>query len=226
MKVLGVNDAKIFLSFHQDLKDAVHSRDLGKLALLLRYPFRVNDDRGAYYLHDAASFSGRVDQIFTPPVRDSILNQDAKAVWCNYAGIMFGNGVVWIEPRGESFGIASINVPDRSGSLRRPSNEVAFVCNAEKHRVVVDRPTSTGLRYRAWNTPRSLAEKPDLEIAKGKENLEGTGPCVHAIWQFSSGSAEFTVEEAGACDTDIPSDAVGRLVVSRPEKESLEWWCH
>lgn len=195
------------------------------LALLLKYPFRVNDDRGSYYLHDAASFSGRAREIFTPLVRETVLNQHVETIWCNYTGIMYGDGVVWVNPKDGGFAIEAVNIPAKLGSPKSVSNSIEFVCSAEKHRVIVDHDKEGKLRYRSWNKPRSLIEKPDFEISGGKQHFEGTGPCVHAIWQFNGGSTNFSVTQVGGCFPDAPKDAIGLLEVSVTGKETIGWLC-
>ena len=218
--VIGVNHIKIFVSFDKELKEAIAKQDVGTLALLLRYPFRVNDERGSYYLHDAASFSARAQEIFTPAVRDVVLKQRVETIWCNYSGIMYGDGVVWVNPKDEGFAIEAVNVPSNTRSRSPISHPVEFACNAEKHRVIVDHSSNGNLRYRSWNNPRSALEKPDLEISGGKEQFEGTGTCAHKLWQFSSGSADFTAAEIGACDPDTPTHWADSKSLSKEEIQS------
>ena len=226
LRVLGGSDTKHFLTFDKELKESLSSGDRGKLALLLKFLFRVNDDRGAYYLHDPASFSARAEQIFTPSVRDAILKQRVEAIWCNYTGITYGNGVVWVNPRAENFAVEAVNLPVQSERTVSTSHTTEFVCNAEKHRVIVDHGLNGRLRYRSWNKSRSLVEKPDLEISDGKQKIEGSGPCVYAMWEFSSGSATFTVSQTGACDPGTAADAIGSLEVLTSGTEPIHWWCH
>ena len=98
------------MSFDKDLRGALKSDDVGKLALLLKFPFRGNDALGSYYLHDAASGSGRLKEIFTGPVRDAVANTRVESVWCNYTGITYGRGVIWINPDGDGYAIGAVNV--------------------------------------------------------------------------------------------------------------------
>ncbi len=223
LKVFGRSDSTAFVSFDKDLRGALKSEDVGKLALLLKYPFRVNDALGTYYLRDAASFSGRFKEIFGRAVRDAVSNTRLESVWCNYGGITYGNGVIWVNPDGDGYALETVNVPG-GGELH--NSGLAFVCNTERHRVIVDHGPDENFRYRAWNKPKLLLDKPDLEISNGKETHEGTGPCVHAIWLFKSGSTEFKLEESGPCDPDVPHGTNGRLVVSAPGKPDVEWRCH
>jgi len=225
LRAIGAKHKEIFLAFDKEFRESLAKQDVGALTLLLKYPFRVNDDRGTYYLHDAASFSGRAQEIFTPAVRDAVLKQHLENIFCNYSGISYGDGTVWVNSKDEGFAIEAVNVPSKPGPPKPISHPVEFACNAEKHRVIVDHGGDGKLRYRAWNKPRSPLDKPDLYISGGTQKFEGTGPCAHKLWQFSSGSADFKATEIGACDPDIPKDAIGRLEVSVRGKEPIEWWC-
>jgi hypothetical protein len=224
LRVFSVAERENFLAFDRELREALAKQDAGMMALMVKYPLRVNDERGSYYIHDAASLDGRIQEIFTSAVRDTVLKERSDTVWCNYTGITYGNGVLWINLTGDHYAVQTVNLPTSTPSLRTRRNKLEFVCNADKHRVIVDEEGGN-LRYRAWNKPRPLTEKPDIEISRGKKSFEGSGPCAYAFWKFDGGTARFTVEGLGACDPETPSDAVGRLQVSISGKPDVSWWC-
>ena len=101
-----------------------------------------------------------------------------------------------------------------------------FICDAEKHRVVVDSDLARKARYRAWNKPRSVTEKPDLEIASGTTRVEGTGLCGHSIWTFRKANTEFSINELGYTDASEPTGARGELEVSVAGKLEHRAWCY
>jgi hypothetical protein len=222
LSVIGATETKSFLTFDRELREALTNQDAGMTALLVKYPLRVNDDRGTYYLHEAASLGFRFQEVFPSAVRDVVLKQSTETLWCNSEGVMYGgDGTVWVSYSGKRYAIQTVNLPTRS---KLPASPVRFVCDADKHRVVVD--TDGGLpRYRAWTKPHPLTEKPDLEITKGEESYEGSGACVHARWSFAEGKTEFIVSELG-CGGEQPEDATGMLEVDFPGKPSVTWWCH
>jgi hypothetical protein len=228
LSVLGASETKTFLGFDRELRYALSKQDAGIMALLVKYPFRINDDHGSYYLEDAGSLQARFSEIFTPAVRDTILKQRPETVSCVATGIMYGDGVIWVNSTGQRYAIETVNLPSESRPQKSATGELKFVCNADKHRVIVDLGANGVPRYRAWNKPHPLTDEPDIEIPKGKWKSEGSGLCSHSLWTFASGAATFTVGELEACYEDShqpPADAKGTLDVSIPGKPIVTWWC-
>jgi hypothetical protein len=228
LSVIGATETKSFLTFDRELREALSKQDAGMTALLVKYPLRINDDRGSYYLHDAASFGFRFQEVFTPAVREAVLKQRSDTIWCNSTGIMYGDGVVWVNQKGQGYAIETVNQPLASGPPKRPMGAVEFVCDSEKHRVIVDLGANGVPRYRAWNKPRSFTEKPDMEIPDGKKEYEGSGSCRYFFWTFTSGSTKYRLDEPGGCFEDShqpPTDSHGSLNVSVPGKPDVSWWC-
>ncbi len=228
LAVLGANEAKTFLAFDRELRSALSKQDAGMMALLVRNPLRINDDRGSYYVEDAASLQGRFHDIFPPAVRQAVLNERPEAIECSYRGIMYGDGVVWVNPTNKGYLIWTINLPAASRSTRAavPGN-VEFACETKQHRVIVDIGAQGAPRYRAWNKPRPLTEEPSMEVTQGKRTFEGTGPCAHPVWTFTRGSTTFIVEGMDcSSDSDPPPDgANGRLEVLAGDRPEATWWC-
>jgi hypothetical protein len=236
LAVFGQHDAKDFLAFDSELRFALSRQDVGALALLVEFPFRVNDSRGSWYVHDADSLGARFQQIFPPAVRAAVLNAPAEtSLFCTFAGISYGKGTVWVnlfedaaegKPKIQRYLVEAVNLPEPVSSKPAATGSVEFVCHTDKHRVIVDIGPGGGPHYRAWNIPRALTEKPDLEIPKGEKTVEGTGPCSHDIWTFMSGTTKFTLSKLG-CFPDSnqpPRGARGQLVVSA--KDEVWWWCY
>lgn len=53
LRVFGVAETAGFLTFDRDLRHALSKQDAGSLALLVRFPLRINGDRGSWYVNDA-----------------------------------------------------------------------------------------------------------------------------------------------------------------------------
>jgi hypothetical protein len=228
LALVGATETKTFLAFDHELREALSRQDAGITALLVKYPFRINDDRGSYYLDDPGSLQARFQEIFTPALRETVLKQRTEALSCASTGIMYGDGVVWVSWTGQRYVVESINLPIASRPEKSSAGEIVFVCNADKHRVIVDRGANDLPRYRAWNKPRSLTEKPDMEIPQGKWHSEGSGPCSYSLWTFTSGAATFTVGEIATCYEEShppPVGAKGTLEVSITGKPDVSWWC-
>jgi hypothetical protein len=229
LAVLGGAETKSFVAFDRELRSSLSRQDAAVMALLVKYPLRINDDRGSYYLDDAESLQSRFQEIFPRAVRDAVLKQGPETVSCTSSGIMYGDGVVWVNPKGDRYAVATVNLPEGTHSSKTQiAGRVEFVCDADKHRVIVDTEANGAPHYRAWNKPRSLTEKPDMEISKGKKDYEGSGPCAQIIWTFTTGVTKFVVEGPGGCHEDShqpPADTQGRLKVSTPGTPDVSWWC-
>jgi hypothetical protein len=229
LAVLGGTETRSFVAFDRELRSSFSRQDAAVMALLVKYPLRINDDRGSYYLEDAESLQSRFQEIFPRAVREAVVKQGPETVSCTSSGIMYGDGVVWVNPKGDRYAVATVSLPEGTHSSKTQiAHRVEFVCDADKHRVIVDTEASGAPHYRAWNKPRSLTEKPDLEISKGKKDYEGSGRCAQIIWTFTSGVTKFVVEGPGGCCEDShqpPADTRGRLEVSTAGKPAVSWWC-
>jgi hypothetical protein len=87
LAVFGEKDTKTFLRFDKELRNALVKHDTGAITLLASYPLRINDSRGSYYIHDAASLALRFEELFPPPIRNAILGERLVTISCNYSGI-------------------------------------------------------------------------------------------------------------------------------------------
>ncbi len=228
LSILGATEAKSFLEFDREFRYALSNQNAGVMALLVRPSLRITDERGKFYVQDAQSLQLRFQEIFTPAVRETVLKQAPEKLWCNYSGVSYGNGVVWVSYASQHYAVETVNVPASSHSPKPPERMVEFACNADKHRVIVDALGHGAPRYRAWTKPHSLTEKPDLEIAGGKRDIEGSGVCAYVIWKFTSDGTEFDVDQPQTCYEEShppPADSTGMLEVSVPGKPTVSWWC-
>lgn len=228
LSVLGAKETKSFLEFDREFRYALSNQNAGVMALLVKPSLRVSDDRGTFYIEDARSLQSRSQEIFTPAVRDTVLKQRPENLSCFDNGVMYGNGVVWANYTGQRYVIGTVNVPASAHAPKSTERTIEFACNADKHRVIVDAVGEGAPRYRAWTKPHSLTETPDLEIAGGKREFQGSGVCAYTIWRFTSGGTEFDVDQPQTCYEEShppPADSTGLLEVSVPGKPVVSWWC-
>lgn len=221
---MGATDTNSFLAFDRELRAAMSKQDAVAATFLVKHPLRINDDRGSFYLNDAASLQSRFQEVFPPTVRTTILNQPSETLFCNYGGIMYGSGIVWVNLTGKRYAIETINVRP---SAPPATAKIEFICETDKERIVIDTGASGSPRYRTWNKPRALTDKPNLDIPNGDQHFEGTGPCAHSRWRFTSGATKFVAEELG-CFGDSnspPKGAKGRLGVSFNDNPQTSLWC-
>jgi len=91
--------------------------------------------------------------------------------------------------------IEAVNVPQRDRASGGSSGgRLEFVCRTGRSQIIVDTGNTGAPRYRAWNAPNSI-NKPDLEIAVGEKNVEGTGPCAEDV--------RLSVEKGTAQEDDL-----------------------
>ena len=83
--------------FLSRLQSAVRANDRRAVARLVGLPLRVNFDAGPKTYSDRKSVERDYDRIFTPRVRQAILNQKADDLFTNYKGAMVGAGEVWFD---------------------------------------------------------------------------------------------------------------------------------
>jgi len=84
----------IFLS---QLQTAVRSGNSDGVIRLVRFPLRVNANGKSHTYRDAASVHADYDKIFTPSVRQAILNQKFDRLFGRDQGLMIGDGQIWFD---------------------------------------------------------------------------------------------------------------------------------
>ncbi len=93
-RLLG--DADQYEQVFKALQQGVASGDRAAVAMLVRYPVRVDTDGNTREIADAATFQREYDSIVTPPVARAITAQSFDTVFANWQGVMIGNGQVWL----------------------------------------------------------------------------------------------------------------------------------
>jgi hypothetical protein len=230
MPAEGSVEAKYFLTFDafdRELRAALIRQDTLALAFLVRFPLRVNAVGGAYSLDDAQALQTHFQEVFSPSLRKAILEQPIDQIGCNIEGVMYGPGVIWVNATKRGYAIEVVNSEETSPAFPNGLPQTKYICQTQTHRVVVDSLADGALRYRAWNKPRAISEKPDLEILGGKDSFEGSDICAYPIWTFKNGQTTYRAEGALGCygEVEPPKDATGRLVVAVPGKPDEEAWC-
>lgn len=219
-----------FEAFDTELREAIAKQDTAALALLVEFPLRLNlPDGTVMSLVNPRALQTQLGLAFPPAVRKAILESRPTDMIHRASGTGYRGGVAWVELVGsddsERYRLTTVNLPGQDApSLAGAAPRLEFVCDAAKHRAIVDSAGDTP-RYRVWNKPRSVTEEPDLEIRAGSRDFEGTTPCTHAIWTFRSGTAVYTVEELGCAEGDETGRAKGELIVKLAPDRELRWWC-
>ena len=233
LAVFGFKETNSFLNFDRDLRDTLGKRDFGRLAALVQFPLRVTDDRGMMFIHDSRSLQLRFEEIFTPDIRKAILSSTPDTIWCNYTGISYGNGLVWVNVTDKGYFVMTVNLPANHPSRTSTDYAVEMACHTDQRRVVIDSLPDGKPRFRSWSYGSSVSKSPDMEISAGDDSFEGTGPCAHHVWTFHASKITVQVEEPGCYgDSDAPPiNAQAILSISNapdPSKTSMKKdsaWC-
>jgi len=101
-----------------------------------------------------------------------------------------------------------------------------FACQTPKHLILIDKDEAGALRYRSWNTPKSVDDTPDMEIVNGTEAVEGTGECRYTNYAFVTGDTEFALDDNVSCtEEEPPSGSIGSLWVYVGGEMKAQYWC-
>ena len=243
ISLFGIKDKAEFLRFDHDLKSAMAMQEPARLASLILFPLRVNYAGDKHLsLNNDAGFRKQFPGIFSDAIRKTVMQQKIDALFCRDQGIMYGNGEVWIGVAGAEsstrFGIQTVNMPEPSAIiggrvqlLQKPLN-----CTAQKIQISIDYPTEPSkkiqhlapARYRAWNSPHSPQEEPDIELSGevgvGKGHPEGQ--CDFRMWRFKNSNTEYLLSEPSCPKRPAPDSAQAELQVLIKGKPSLTSWCY
>jgi hypothetical protein len=102
---------KELLSVVEPLQQGVQRDDRAAVAKLLVYPLEAWNGRTRVTIKTAAAFLAQYEKIVDFRLKRTIARADVRKVFSNYQGSMFDRGRIWIDRRGESFGVVTINQP-------------------------------------------------------------------------------------------------------------------
>lgn len=222
----AVKDAAALQRFDTEMRQSLKTGNPLQMAFLVDFPLQVNrPGQGRIRLLDADSLVFNYAATFNPILKAALLGTTQDQIQCTNEGIYYGNGELWVKPvpleGGQlTYRIEAINMPQDQPI----ESSVELVCETDKQRVVIDRQNSA-LRFRAWNKPKALTDKPDLLANDGEDSYEGTGFCTYKIWNFSSGQMSLSLAESSACGPDDVSDKNSTLELSLPGKPDQKLIC-
>ena len=218
-------EAQRYLDFVAELKLALKRGDPAAVALLVQFPLQVNQPGETHLeIADARTLQARFAEVFTPELRQRV--QSAELESPERIGgddYLIADGLLWAgiveHQHGPRFRLRTVNVPGEAAAPVYPL--LQMVCETPKHRIIVEQTGAEQSRYRAWNLPRALTEKPDLEMV-GTSSIEGSGPCAHPLHTFERGDTRIVVSDGGCREDDWPERSV---LVEVKGKVAGEWGC-
>jgi hypothetical protein len=213
-----------FRRFDTELRSALERSDPAALAFLVSFPLHVNTSKGELLIPDAESLAGHYGEIFTPGLRSEVLATVLDDYICRYdEGLGYKRGILWVSTDGHRFTLGTVNLRDKEPESK---SGLVYTCETKSHRIAIDELEDGRFRYRSWNKPNSLSVAPDVDLATGKQEFEGTGVCSHSAYTFTTGKTVYQVEEGLGCtDGSEPSKATGHLTVTVAGKQVTDDWC-
>ena len=230
LQEIGVKDKTEFLRFDHDLRYALERGDAAALSLLVQFPLAVNfEDDSHISLSDAGTLQKQFDRVFTHELRAAVKKQSLDNLICKYTdGVGYDNGDLWVNLGGagkKQFRVIAVNVPGAVVMSEKKAGEIDLACSTKQFRIVIDfTGNDSKVRYRVWNLPHGVHEKPDLELT-GMRDIEGTSPCTHRIWEFHNANAVYALSEPGCGPDSPPAGAIAQLQVSVDGAQKLDAWC-
>lgn len=91
------------------LQNKAKLRDAKSLGEFISFPVRVNHKGTLKKIHSLSDFNSIASEVITSNVIDVILNQKPEEIFCNYQGIMLGDGEIWFAKIKGKTGIITIN---------------------------------------------------------------------------------------------------------------------
>lgn len=218
-----------YIPLVQGLIDAAKANDLEAIAKRVAYPLKREYPIPA--IQNTQEMIARFDQVFDPKLLEQIAHSKIEADWqtMGWRGIMLGSGVVWLDFDGK---IIAINyqtpveaklkaelIAKQQTALHPSVSEFvspALSWETAKFTIRVDDMGNSQYRYAAWAKGKSLSDKPDLVLNKGKLVFDGSGG--NHSYQFRSGPYQYYcyVTVLGGSDSSL-----GELVVFKNDQEIL-----
>lgn len=212
-----------YRQFVADLKSALQHSDPAAVALLTEFPLRVNaPGRVQFLIPDESSLQAHFEKVFPREARERVEAMRSEVPERVGEQFLLDHGLLWIEivehNAGPRFRLTTVNVP---GSDTPIWPRLEMVCETPRHRIIIDQFSVEQSRYRAWNLPRALTEKPDLEL-KGLSTFEGTGACQHPVHIFERGDTRITASQGGCREDEWPANTID---VEIDGKQVNSWAC-
>jgi len=218
----------LFLSFSRPLLSAepnfestvkkfvevIGKKDRKAIANLVAYPLHRKVPLSS--INTPSQFLEVFDEVLDEALLKAISTSNISDDWAEvgWRGIMFKNGVLWLDENGKITGInyqtekamrkrdILIEADKRNlhSSLQKLLEPI-LEWRTKDFRIRIDRITDDKYRYAVWPAQKEPSEKPDLVLNNGKVIFDGSGGNHH--YDFKNGAYLYRclVNEIGASDT-------------------------
>lgn len=98
-------------SFAKQLVNYFEQEDWEGLSDIIRYPIMINE---TYYASKEAFLEKDWSNVFTQEYIESVVNAETTDLFCNWSGICFAEGLVWLGQTGDELYIDALNFYDET----------------------------------------------------------------------------------------------------------------
>lgn len=111
LHIANFNTKQEFFDFFKLLQNAAKSKDKTDFLNLVLFPLNTHliGVKGRVSIKTKKELKKNLSEIFSDNILQVISNQKISTLFCNYQGVMLGNGEVWIGKYKEKIGIKTIN---------------------------------------------------------------------------------------------------------------------
>ncbi len=102
------DEKESFLKFFPKLKEVAKKPEADKFVALMLFPLKVNRAK-TEIIKDEKEFKSRFSSIMTTKILKVISDQKLEDLSCQYQGVMFGNGELWVQKKQGKVGISALN---------------------------------------------------------------------------------------------------------------------
>lgn len=214
-----------FKRFDGQLRAALKQNNVAAVAFLVKFPLRVNTERGTLLIPDASSLEGHFAEIFAAGVRERVLTTVAGDYICRYdEGLGYKEGVIWVSTDGKRFALDVVNA---GGFSAGQTPKVQYTCETRTHRISISLLKGDAYRYQSWNASKPVTGPPDVDLSNGTLQFDGTGVCATSVYFFTKGDVRYEVRDGMGCtDGSEPAKATGHLSVFIADKQVTDAWCY
>lgn len=209
MKILIMFIGLVFMTFANgnekyelvnNLKTAFATGDAETIANYIEYPLYRSEP--LYSIKDKRELIRKFNQIFEKNHIDEIANSSIEKEWSvmGYKGIMFRNGLVWLNSEGKIISWGYIGNIEKAmlqsdknrlhSSIQEYDKNVLSI-DTQKFHIRIDEIAFLSYRYTAWKKGKRLSQKPDVVFYGGVRIYEGSAG--NGYFLFKNGSYEYRV---------------------------------